>query len=135
MKKTCLFLLAPLFLAGCASDVHKTEPAPPAPFAHAVADKRIVMDPALAGAARVIAVSTSAGAQGFIRVELRVQNQTSSLKSFNYRFEWQDQSGETVDESAPTIPMTLLAREITTLVVMAPTPLAKNFRAYFSAVN
>lgn len=133
MKKIFLLLLALPAIAGCASSVNKTETVqPPAPApAQAVTDKRVIIDPSLGGAVRVVAVYTSGGAQGFLRVELRVQNQAGAPTSFTYQFEWKDQNGATIDLSAPTIPMTLQGRETAPLVAMGPTPLTKDFQVFF----
>jgi len=132
MKKTFLFLLALPALAGCMSSVNSVEPAQPTVTAQAVVDKRVVTDPDLDNVAHIIGVYTSTGPEGFLRVELQVQNLMHAPRSFTYRFEWKDQNGMTIDlPTSTTIPVTLQGRETTALVTMAPTPLAKDFRVTF----
>lgn len=135
MNKLFFFLLALPVVAGCASGVKTPEPvrapAIPSAMAQDVTDKRVIIDPSLGGAVRVVAVDTSAGPQGYLRVELRLQNQAPSPTAFTYQFEWKDQNGVTIDLSSPTIPMTLQARETAPLVAMGPTPLTKDFQVFF----
>jgi uncharacterized protein YcfL len=136
MNKLFPFLLALPLFAGCASSVKTTEPpAPPPTTVQAVTDRRVVIDPSLGGAVRVVGVYTSAGPQGFLRVELRLQNQAQSPTAFTYQFEWKDQNGVTIDLSAPAIPMTLQGRETVPLVAMGPTPLTRDFQVFFYPVK
>ncbi len=82
--------------------------------------------------AHVNGVFTATGAQGFLKVELQVQNLTHSRRSFSYRFEWKDENGLTIDLPTDTaIPITLEGRETRALSTLAPTPLAKDFRVTF----
>jgi len=140
MKKTLLLLLSLPILGGCSSPtVTKPDtaapPLPAAPVARPVADNRVIIDPDLGGAVRVLTVSATAGGLGYLRVELRVQNQRDAVQTFNYQFDWTDRNGTSLDLPTPIIPMTLMAHETTTLVAMAPSPLAKDFRVYFFPVT
>ena len=140
MKKTLLLILALPLLGGCGSpNATKPEaaarPLPTAPAAQSVADKRVIIDPDLGGAIRVFPVSATAGGLGYLRVELRVQNQWDAVWTFNYQFDWTDRNGTSLDLPTPIIPLTLIAHETTTLVAMAPSPLGKDFRVYFFPVK
>ncbi|HWD19319.1 MAG TPA: YcfL family protein [Verrucomicrobiae bacterium] len=132
MKKLFALLCTLPALAGCMSSVNTTEPLQPSASPQAVVDKRVITDPGLDNAAQVTGVYSSTGPQGFLKVELRVQNQTHARQAFSYRFAWMDQNGMTIDlPTATAIPVTLEGRETTALVAMAPTPLAKDFRVTF----
>jgi uncharacterized protein YcfL len=142
-----------LVVAGCASDVKTTKPVPAAPPQHAtqpqsaspappalsinrpIADRRVFIDPALHGAVQLLQVSLGSGDRGFLRIELGVKNAAQTVTPFGYQFEWIDRNGEMLDVPSPDIPVTLKPDETTTILAMAPTPLARSFRVYFFVVK
>ena len=132
MKTIAPTLLLLLACAGCVSNVNTLEPAQPTAQAAVVADKRVISNPDLESAVHVLAVHTSTQPQGFFRVDLQVQNATSSRQSFSYRFDWVDQNGLAIElPTEVALPMTLEGRETTTIGAIAPTPLARDFRVTF----
>ncbi len=137
MSRAFRFLFVMLVLAGCATREKFPEPpanAPTAP-ASATTDKRITTDPSFDAVARVLSVSESPGAEGFLKVEFQVQNTTQSVQSIGYRIEWTDRNGAPADISSPAPPMTLMPGETAPVESLAPSPIATDFRASFFRVN
>ena len=114
-------------LTGCASTVNTVERAAPIGQRQMVNDKRIITDTGLNRAVRIVGVNETPGE--FLKVQVEVLNTTSSLKSFNYRFEWFDQNGMLVNTPASTfISRQIEAKESLFISGIAPTPTAKDFR-------
>jgi uncharacterized protein YcfL len=60
-----------------------------------------------------------------------LQNTGASSQRFYYKIDWLDQGGARIDVPSPPVPWTVRAKEIASLFVSAPTPLAKSFRIVF----
>ena len=116
-----------VLLTACASTVNTVERAAPVGQRQMVSDKRIITDAGLNRAVRIVGVNEAPGE--FIKVQVELLNTTSSLKSFNYRFEWFDANG--VQLSSPTstyITRQIEGKESIFISAVAPTPSAKDFR-------
>jgi uncharacterized protein YcfL len=135
MRPFLILLLA--VAGGCVTRVEPVEPrhaeSPrPAPQRQTVVDKRVVIDPALVSAMRVVGLKSTMGTEGFLKIQLDVQNLTDSPKQFSYRIDWFDQNGQPLPLAASTLmPWMLLSRETSFLAAAAPTPAARNFRINF----
>jgi uncharacterized protein YcfL len=148
---------APLFFAwlaatGCASSVNTSNsfktsqpsppPAPPplqqparpaAPPAPAPAtDKRVVIDPSLAQALHAVKVQSSLGAEGYLKVQVDVENRSEAPLRFSYSMEWLDGNGAVLPLAGNGfLDWMLRAHETSSIGVTAPTPTAKDFRITF----
>ena len=143
MKKLLPLLLALPLFAACASNVNNSgaEPASPptgaaplrstAALAKTITDKRVIVDPDLGAAARLLSIVKSGPEQPYLRVEVNIQNQTESAQSFFYQFDWTDAFGNSLNMETPIIPITLMAHEPTGVVAISPSPLPRNFCVYF----
>lgn len=117
MRTTCLALLAAAFLAGCAT------PPPPAPGS--AASKVVTMgqlDDIEVGQMRV------ARENGFLTVNVALNNTSRSNQTLFYRFAWLGNDGFPVadEESWKTLP--LYGKQSSFLPAIAPTPKATDFR-------
>ena len=135
MKATTPFLaaVAALLLAGCGStSVNTVERAQPVGERHLVSDKRVIADRSLDNAVRIVGLSEGATPDGFIKVQVEVQNTGRWKKSFSYKVEWFDANGVIVDTPATTsISRQIEGREALFLSAVAPTATAKDFRFKF----
>jgi len=114
-------------LTGCASTVNTVERAAPAGQRQMVSDKRIITDAGLNRAVRIVGVNEAPGE--FLKIQVELLNTTSSLKSFNYRFEWFDANGIQVNSPTSTaISRQIEGRESIFIGAVAPLPAAKDFR-------
>jgi uncharacterized protein YcfL len=124
--------LLPLGLAlltpACES-MNTTEPAHPVGQKQMIADKRITTDPSLNRRVRIIGVNTAESPEGYLKVQVELQNTTRSLQNFNYRFEWYNLEGMEVSSSAQAfIPKQVEGGESIYVSAMAPTTTCKDFR-------
>lgn len=114
-------------LTGCASTVNTVERAAPIGQRQMINDKRIITDAGLNRGVRIVGVNEAPGEHLKIQVELL--NTTSSLKNFNYRFEWFDANGVQVNTPTSTyLPRQIEGKESIFISAVAPTPEAKDFR-------
>jgi uncharacterized protein YcfL len=133
------FLILLLAAAGCVTRVEPVQPSHPAtpqPAAQprTVTDKRVVMDPALGHAIHIVGIKSATGPEGYLKIQLNVQNLTDSPRQFSYRIVWFDRDGQELPLAAlAPLPWTLLSRETSLLAATAPTPAAKDFRITFLA--
>lgn len=135
-----VFLLA--MAAGCVTHVEpfgapQPEPPPkpvPAPAGtQAVTDNRVIIDPALAHTIRLVKIASSTSRDGYLKVQLNIQNMTGSYKQFRYRVDWIGEDGLSLP-MAESVPMewTLLKQETSFLALTSPTPAARSFRVVFA---
>lgn len=114
-------------LTGCASTVNTVERAAPVGQRQMVNDKRIITDASLNRGVRIVGVNEAPGE--FLKIQVELLNTTSSLRGFNYRFEWFDANGVQVNTPTSTyIPRQIEGRESIFISAVAPTPTAKDFR-------
>ena len=127
------FLGASLLQYGC-STVNTVEPAEPAAQRQMLNDKRVITDTGLYGRVRVVGINTSTVSTGFLKIQVEVQNLSSSLQSFAYRVEWIDASGMALSTPASAwIDRQIQGGETLSLTGIAPTETAKDFRIKFIA--
>jgi uncharacterized protein YcfL len=137
-----LFLMGAL--TSCQTDLNHAKPASSPPIASplpaveapAVAqtptDKRASAAPSLNSTFRILNVKASEAQTGFLKVEIEVQNVATFPKSFNYRIYWFDDTGTMFDiPDVSGVPLFLMGQEKSSIVALAPTPLAKDFRVTF----
>lgn len=132
MKCTSLWKVLPLGLAlltpACES-VNSTEPAHAVGQKEMIADKRITTDPSLGRRVKIVGVNTSESPEGYLKVQVELQNTTRSLQHVNYRFEWFNLQGMEVTANASAfIPKQLEGGESIYISAMAPSTVAKDFR-------
>lgn len=130
-------LLSGAFLlleSGCSSTttVNSVENAQTVAQRKMLAEKCIITDRSLNNAVRVLDINSSTSPAGYLKIQVKVLNRTSSLKRFSYRVEWYDQNGIIINlPTASAIPMAIEGKDIIPLVQVAPTPMAKDFRIKF----
>jgi uncharacterized protein YcfL len=132
---TLLFLVATALMAvtGCRSTaVNTVAPADKAGQTQMISDERVLTDQTLNNIVRIVGVNTTTGAEGFLKVQVQVQNRTRKARSFSYRVEWFDENGMIIDlPTAVARPRTIEAQEQIAITATAPTPRAKDFRMKF----
>jgi uncharacterized protein YcfL len=132
-RDLCVVAACAGLLAGCSSTtVNTVEPAVPTAQREMLADQRVRTDPSLAKAVRVVGVNVASEKEGFLKVQVEVQNTTRSRKQFTYRVQWFDELGMVINlPTAVATPRVLEGRETTYITTTAPTPQAKDFRILF----
>ncbi|MCB1125400.1 MAG: hypothetical protein KDM81_02815, partial [Verrucomicrobiae bacterium] len=89
-----LLLLAVVAGAGCRStQMNTVDPAQPANQREMISDKRVLKDQSLNKAVNIVGLNVGTGPEGFLKVQVEVENRTRSLKSFTYTVEWFDENG------------------------------------------
>jgi uncharacterized protein YcfL len=134
MKKTMPFLLLLLAAAGCVTRVETVERPHPvvAPQRQTVVDKRVVIDPDLSQVIRIVGINATSGPEGFLKIQLDVQNLTGTPRKFSYRIDWFDRDGQALPmASSALMSWMLLSHETSFLATTAPTPSARDFRVTF----
>jgi uncharacterized protein YcfL len=138
MKTTTLALLAAatgiiLAATGCRStSVNTVEPASRTNPPQMVSDQRVLTDQTLNNIVRIVGVNTATGDEGFLKVQVQVENRTRQARAFTYQVEWFDENGMIIDSPIRAArPRTIEAREVLAITTTAPTPRAKDFRIKF----
>ncbi|MCP5520646.1 MAG: YcfL family protein [Verrucomicrobiales bacterium] len=128
-----LLLLAVVAGAGCRStQMNTVDPAQPANQREMISDKRVLKDQSLNKAVNIVGLNVGTGPEGFLKVQVEVENRTRSLKSFTYTVEWFDENGILIElPTAHSRPRSLEGGEIAAITATAPTPRAKDFRIKF----
>ena len=120
-------------LVGCRStSVNTIEPASKTGQTQMISDQRVLTDQTLNNIVRIVGVNTATGAEGFLKVQVQVENRTRKARSFTYQVEWYDEDGMIIDSPIRVArPRTIEARELLAITATAPTPRAKDFRIKF----
>lgn len=128
-----LLSLVGFLTPGChTTTVNTAEPAVPTAAREMLADQRVQTDASLARAVRVRGVNTATDAQGFLKVQIEIENTTRRRKQFTYRVQWFDARGMIIHlPTATATPRSLEGREVAYITTTAPTPQAKDFRILF----
>lgn len=139
-------IVALVWLTGCAHSVPgPVEPSrpttvsppgfrpavPPPVSAEVNADKRVVFSPSLQNALKVTDIRSTAGMQGYLKIQVNIQNTTGAPKKFSYRIEWFDSDGQPLPLASAADQWMLLAHETSVIAATAPTPAAKDFGIAF----
>lgn len=121
-----------LAVSGCRTSVNTLEPAQPTAQRVMLPDKRVITDTSLNRAMRILGVNSITTPAGFLKIQIEVQNLTSSLKSCTYRIEWFDEHAMIINSATTTaLPLALEGRETKSVTATAPTSTAKDFRIKF----
>jgi uncharacterized protein YcfL len=132
MKILMPLLLLLLAATGCVTSVETVPTPQPTAQRETVTDTRVMINPPLDSAIHIVGIKSTAGSEGFLKIQLDVQNLTGSAKQFSYRIDWFDKDGQDLPMAALiSIPWTLLPHETSLLAATAPTPAAKDFRVTF----
>lgn len=103
---------------------------PPAPQAEE--DKRAVIAPSLAAALHMVRIQAAKGAEGFLKIQVDVENRSDAPQSFRYAIEWLNANGDVLPLAGNGfLDWMLRAHETSTIAVTAPTAAAKDFRIVF----
>jgi len=130
-----LFLLA--LMAGCVTQTQTVEqPHPAFPLRHRVDDARVVIDPKLAQIIQLVGLTSTNTADGFLKIQLDIQNMTDANQQFVYRIDWYDQNAQPLSMAAlVSPPWFMLKRETSFLGATSPTPAARDFRVHLTAAT
>jgi uncharacterized protein YcfL len=137
MKITMPFLILLTATAGCVTKVETGYPQPETPVVlvaqpRAITDKRVVIDPALNQTIQLVGIKSTTGPEGFLKIQVNIQNLTGSPKHISYRIDWFDRDGMELPMAASeSLPWMLLSHETSFLAATSPTPTAKDFRVTF----
>jgi len=127
-KIASLFVIA-LAVAGCHDTMNSVENAQKEGQRNMVSDSRVVSDTGLNRKVGVVGINTAMTPGGFLKVQVELLNQTSSMRNFNYHFEWFDQNGMQVSgSSTAVIPDEIDPKESKYISAVAPLQSAKDFR-------
>jgi uncharacterized protein YcfL len=97
-------------------------------------DKRVVIDASLDHAIHIVRITSKVSPEGYLKIQLNVQNMTDKPRHFRYRIDWYDQDGLGLPLAGTTVmDWMLLSRETSFLAATAPTPAARDFRVIFAA--
>ena len=112
--------------------VNTTERAQPVNQKQMVADKRVITDSGLYGKVRILGVNTATVSTGFLKIQVEVENLSSSQAAFAYRIEWFDANGMILDTPTSVwIDRHIQGGETLSITGIAPTETAKDFRIKF----
>ena len=122
-------------LSGCTT-VNSVENADKAGQRNMVVDTRAVTDASLNRKVNIVGVNTSMTPDGFLKVQVELQNRTRSFQQFLYHFEWFDANGMQVNNVlSASIPDQIEGQEDKFISCIAPTPNCKDFRVKFIEAN
>ena len=128
MKNMIILAAAALLLSGC-DTVNTVEKAYPQASPQMVRDKRIVTDSSLEDYAHPVSVNEGRVNGNLLKIQVELANNTSSYRSFNYKFEWLDENGMAVESPAsPWSVLTLEGGERKFVSGVAPNPRVVDFR-------
>jgi hypothetical protein len=144
MKPPAPLLFVWLAATGCAPAVNNSQPFPPAaappvraaapPPVHAAAApaKRVIIDPSLESALQVVKATTARGAEGYLKIQVDVENRSEAPRPFRYCIEWLDGDGAVLTMAGNGfLEWMLRGHETSSIAATAPTPAATDFRITF----
>lgn len=136
IAKIPLMILATVLLAGVtgcnSTKVNSVEPAVKSAPRQMISDERVLSDQTLNNRVRIVGLNVAEGAEGFLKIQVEVENHTRRAQSFTYRVEWFDETGMIIESPIRVAqPRTIEARELMSITATAPTPRAKDFRIKF----
>jgi uncharacterized protein YcfL len=119
-------------LSGCATNVNTYERAESQAAPNLVADKRIITDNTLAGTFRVVSLNQATVSGNLLKIQATVENLKNSTRTLNYKFEWVDVDGMSIDSPNETWKTLMLqGRETGTISTVSINPRAVDFRLKF----
>jgi len=120
-----------LVLAGC-STVNTLERGQPTAVKTMVPDKRVITDAGLNRHVSIVGVNETIVSTGFVKVQIEVLNTSRSPYGFRYHFDWFDDTGMLVQSPTSSwIDQTIAGKETLSIVAVAPTEQARDFRVKF----
>jgi uncharacterized protein YcfL len=97
-------------------------------------DGRTVFAAALKQALHASKVQFTKGPEGYLKIQVDVENRSDSSQAFRYGIEWLNANGEVLPfANNGFLDWTLRAHETSTIAATAPTAAAKDFRVVFMA--
>ena len=118
-----------LLLQTACTTVNTIEPAQPVAHRQMLSDKRVITDTGLYGRVRPIGINVATVSTGFLKIQLEVENLSSSAQAFAYRVEWFDANGMIVETPMSIwIDRRIQGGETLSLTALAPNVTAKDFR-------
>ncbi len=124
--------LAALLLAGCASNVNTYQRAESQAAPNYVADQRVITDSTLAGTIRVVSINQATVSGNLLKIQATIENLKNSQRRVNYKFEWVDVDGMSIDSPNEVWKSVLLqGRETQTISTVSINPRAVDFRLKF----
>jgi uncharacterized protein YcfL len=116
-------------LTGCSTTVNSTETAQPGYQKNMVSEKRVVTDSSLARKVQILGVNDAMTPAGFLRVQVELRNNKSSMQKFSYKFEWFDENGIVVGGSTSVaLSRQIEGKETLFITGIAPVATARDFR-------
>jgi uncharacterized protein YcfL len=135
MKSPLSILLLTLLMAGAgcnSTQVNTVGPAQSAAQREMISDQRVLKDQSLNKAVNIVGINSAVGEEGFLKIQVEVENRSRSLKSFTYTVEWFDEDGMLIElPTAHARPRSLEGGEVAAITATAPTPRARDFRIKF----
>jgi uncharacterized protein YcfL len=121
-----------LAFTGCSTNVNTYERAESQAAPNYVADKRVITDNTLAGTFRVVSINQAPVSGNLLKVQATVENLKNSYRTLNYKFEWVDVDGMSIDSPNETWKtISLQGRETGTISTVSINPRAVDFRLKF----
>ena len=128
-----------VLLTGCVTHVERYDAqseqlrpaAQPETKAKPVTDKRVIIDRSLNHIVRLVKITSTTSRDGYLKIQLNIQNMTDNFQKFSYRIDWLDDQGLPMAETDP-MEWTLLRGKTSFLAATSPTPAAKSFRVMFA---
>ncbi len=125
-------LVAVVLLSGCASNVNTYERAESQAAPNYISDKRVITDNTLAGTFRVVAINEAKVSGNLLKIQATVENLKNNARHLNYKFEWVDADGMSIDSPNETWKgLALQGRESITISTVSINPRAVDFRLKF----
>ena len=126
-RPTLAALVLALTVAGCAT-VNTVEPAYPGAQVEKIPDKRIITNSTLNEIAYVVEVDKGSTPSGLAQVQVRLQNMKSGVKNVNYKFEWFDAQGISLNNDPQTHNISLEGGEVKSISDIATSPSAVDWK-------
>jgi uncharacterized protein YcfL len=114
-------------MAGCQTERKSDSPS------KAALDKRATVDSQLARTVQILGVTPEISADGYLRIQIQIKSLADSTQNFVYKIQWLDQDNAPLDLLEAPVPWSLHRGETSSLVAVAPSPLAKSFRIVFAS--
>ena len=134
--KWLLILAAAAGLSAGCTTVNSVENADKSGHRNMITDQRVITDPSLNHKVYVVGVNTAMTPGGLLKAQVELENRTSSIQRFLYKFEWFDSAGMQVNNVlSASLPEQIEGGEDKFIQGVAPTPDCKDFRVKFIEGN
>ena len=123
---TCFLMLAPL--VACKT-VNTVAPGESLANKRYIEDKRVITDPFLGSRAKILGVVETRTSNGFLRVQVEIENASTTTKHIEYLFEWFDNDGNLIPSVTRAYRVReILGRETIYLSAISPSEQAADFQ-------